>query len=159
MATTWKHVDYEVVLEKRLGGLGFSMGRCETRQVLYSCLVSATPNFHSHHLLTTAPPPPLTQPPPSPQHLVVTDVADSITIRGISAEAGGEVRVDDALVAVEETDACAWPFSRLKARMAKVLHSYALLYTPIYSYTLISPTLMLTLTLILTTTTASTQSP
>ena len=54
-----------------------------------------------------------------------------ITINGISAEAGGELRVDDALVAVEETDARTWTFSRLKARMAKVNHFYALICTSI----------------------------
>jgi hypothetical protein len=64
---------------------------------------------------------------------VVTEVANSITINGISAEAGGEIRVDDALVAVEETDARTWTFSRLKARMAKVIHSYALICTSIHS--------------------------
>ena len=45
--------------------------------------------------------------------VVVQAVQENIDLRGISEEAGGEIRVGDSLYAIEKDVCCGWPMSRL----------------------------------------------
>lgn len=51
------------------------------------------------------------------EQFVVTQVEETIVIHGLSAEARGEIRIGDALIAIDQDEISHWYFSRLKARL------------------------------------------
>jgi hypothetical protein len=51
------------------------------------------------------------------QRIVIRQVNDNILLRGLSAEAGGDILSQDALVGIDKDDCMHWPFSRIRARL------------------------------------------
>jgi hypothetical protein len=49
--------------------------------------------------------------------IVITNLLEGIIVRGMSIEAQGEIRIGDALIAIDRDDCTEWPISRIKARL------------------------------------------
>ena len=50
--------------------------------------------------------------------IYITDVHDNINVIGMTAEAEGEIRIDDKLLGIDKDDCSQWPISRVRARLA-----------------------------------------